>query len=70
VSLKIRVFLEKRLVSISCKVLLSEKRRFRRFISQNVSVTVRFLPFSSFEGLFDFCDHLHHHPWTGHSPRQ
>ncbi len=33
-----------------------------------------FSPFSSisggFEGLLAFCDSLHHHPWTGHSPRQ
>ncbi len=33
-----------------------------------------FSPFLSilggFEGLFGFCDHLHHHPWPGHSPRQ
>jgi hypothetical protein len=33
-----------------------------------------FLPFLSisggFEGLFGFCDPLHHHPWKGHSPRQ
>jgi hypothetical protein len=33
-----------------------------------------FLPFlyisGGLEGLFDFYDLLHHHPWTGHSPRQ
>ncbi len=42
VSLKICVFLEKRLVNISVKVLLSEKRRFRRVIGQNVHKTARF----------------------------
>ncbi len=34
--------------------------------------TACFLPFlpvlGGFEGLFGFCDPLHHHPWTGHSP--
>jgi hypothetical protein len=33
-----------------------------------------FFPFSyisgGFKGLFDFYDTLHHHPWTGRSPRQ
>jgi hypothetical protein len=53
---------------------MSEKRSFRQFLSQNVRKTIHFMPFSSilggFEGLFGFCDPLHHHPWTGHSPRQ
>jgi hypothetical protein len=42
VRLKIRVFLEKHLVSISSSVLLSEKRRFQQFISQNVRKTICF----------------------------
>jgi hypothetical protein len=43
---KIYVFLKKRIGSISCRVLLSEKRRFRRFISQKVRETARFSSFS------------------------
>jgi hypothetical protein len=39
---KIDVILKKHLVSISCYVLLSEKQRFRRFISQNMRKTARF----------------------------
>jgi hypothetical protein len=45
---------------------------FWQFISQNMRKTARFLPFlyilGGLEGLFDFYDPLHHHPWTGHSP--
>jgi hypothetical protein len=41
-NLKIDVFLKKRLLSISCKVLLSKKRRFWPFISQTVHETAHF----------------------------
>jgi hypothetical protein len=52
---------------------LSEKWHFWRFISQNVLETVCFFAIFKYisgglEGLFDFYDPLHHHPWTGHSP--
>jgi hypothetical protein len=54
-------------------ILLSTYERFRQFTSQNVRKTARFLPFllilDGLEGLFDFYDPLHHHPWTGRSPR-
>ncbi len=50
------------------------KTAFLQFVSKNVRETVRFFAvfvyFGGFEGLFGSCDPLHHHPWTGHSPRQ
>jgi hypothetical protein len=53
---------------------MSEKRRFRQFISQNMRKTTHFfavLPISGgLEGLLNFYDPLHQHPWTGRSPRQ
>jgi hypothetical protein len=53
---------------------MSEKWRFWQFISQNVREIARFSPFlhisGGLEGLFNFYDPLHHHPWTGCSPRQ
>jgi hypothetical protein len=56
------------------KVLLSKKRRFWRFLSQEVEQTgglcaVLYI-LGGLEGLFDFYDPLHHHPWARHSPRQ
>jgi hypothetical protein len=61
---KIYVFLKKHLKNGVYNDLETKNARNRLF----------FLPFSSisggFEGLFDFYDPLHHHPRTGHSPRQ
>jgi hypothetical protein len=50
---------------------MSEKRRFQQFFSRKVRKTARFSPYSYISGgFFDFYDPLHHHPWTGLSPRQ
>jgi hypothetical protein len=57
------------------KVLLSKKTPFLGvFLSQEVEQTrglcaVLYIP-GGLEGLFDFYDPLHHHPWARHSPRQ
>jgi hypothetical protein len=53
---------------------MSEKRRFWRFIGENERETARFSPFLAIlyycEGLYDFLESLHHHPWAGLFPRQ
>jgi hypothetical protein len=38
--------------------------------AQNRLFFRRFVHFGGFEGLFGFCDPLHHHPRTGHSTHQ
>jgi hypothetical protein len=53
---------------------MSKKQRYWRFIGKNMRETGRFSPFLAisycYEGLYDFLESLHHHPWAGHSPRQ
>ncbi len=51
---------------------MSKKRQFRQFFCQNVQETVRFFAdlhiSGGLEGLFNFYDPLHHHPWRGAPP--
>jgi hypothetical protein len=50
------------------------KTAFSTIYKPKCARTARFSPFlhisGGLEGLFDCYDPLHHHPWTGRSPRQ
>jgi hypothetical protein len=72
VSFKIHVFLENVSWVYLVKYFWAKNGVFGDLQAKTWQNRPFFLQFSSisgnFEGLFDFP--LHHHPWTGHSPRQ
>jgi hypothetical protein len=39
-----------------------------KLVQKRLFFSLFFYISGGFEGLFGFCDPLHHHPWTGRSP--